>query len=139
MLSRIDRTLKPLHDVGLLVLRLFIGARLFYGVIDNVVSWEHMLEFAAFLESFGFPIPVVSAVVSVAVQFVGSLMLLTGYRIRIASLLLVVNFIVAIVFVHLASGDSFEAMTPPLAMLFGSLTLALTGSGKYALGIKDEG
>lgn len=130
---KIEQHLDAHKDIGILLLRLFIGGRLFYGVIDNVLSWEHMLTFEGFLQANGFPFPLVSAVVSVYAQFSCSIMILLGFRIRIAALIMVINFIVALLFVHIATGDTIEGMTPALAMLFGSLTLLFTGGGKYSI------
>jgi putative oxidoreductase len=117
-------------DVGILLLRLFVGLRLIYGVIDNIVSWKHMKAFEGFLAANGFPFPLVSAVVSVYCQFISGVMIVIGYRIRIASALMIVNFIVAILMVH--RHDTVEGMTPALAMLFGCITLLFNGSGKYS-------
>lgn len=119
--------------LGILLLRIFLGARLLYGVIDNVLSWERMVEFSLFLESHGFPFPLLSAVVSVYVQFFGALSLLLGFKVRLFSFLLILNFIVALLFVHVAINDSVEGMTPALAMLFGCLTLFFTGADKLSL------
>ena len=90
-----------------------------------------MEEFSEFLSSFGFPFPILSAVVSVYVQFFCGFAILIGYQIRIAAALMVVNFVVALVMVHL--NDSIEGMTPALAMLFGSACLFFTGAGKYKI------
>jgi len=136
--SKIEQYLDTRKDIGILLLRLFIGGRLFYGVIDNVLSWEDMLAFEGFLQANGFPFPLVSAVVSVYAQFICSIMILLGFRIRIAAFIMVINFIVALVFVHIATGDTVEGMTPALAMLFGSLTLLFTGAGKYSFNSKIE-
>jgi putative oxidoreductase len=118
-------------DVGILLLRLFIGLRLVYGVIDNILSWDHMKAFEGFLAANGFPFPLVSAVVSVYCQFLAGLMITVGYRIRIASLIMIVNFLVAIVVVH--RHDTVEGMTPALAMLFGCITFLFYGGGKYSI------
>jgi putative oxidoreductase len=117
---------------GLLLLRLFIGFRLLYGVLDNVFSWERMIEFSKFLEANQIPFPVLSAVVSVYVQFAGGLLLLLGYRTRIAAAFIVLNFVVAMT-VHLQAGDSIEGMTSPMAMLVIALALALTGAGRWSV------
>ncbi|MGH1364796.1 MAG: DoxX family protein [Calditrichia bacterium] len=132
-MHKIDKFLDANKDIGILLLRLFIGARLFYGVIDNVLSWEHMLLFSEFLQANGFPFPLLSAVVSVYVQLIGSIMILVGYKIRIAAFVLAINFIVALLMVHLPAGDTIEGMTPALAMLFGCLTLFFTGAEKFSL------
>ena len=126
--------IQPNSSLGLFLLRLFIGLRLLYGVVDNILSWGQMNEFSEFLRQFNFPFPIVSALISVYVQFFGSIMILTGFKIRWAALLLTINFLIAILVVHLGK-DSVEVMTPALAMLFGCLTLYFTGPGKYAVGI----
>ena len=120
-------------ELGLLLLRLFIGGRLFYGVIDNVLSWKKMLEFAQFLEQHHFPIPTLSAVTSVYLQLVGALLILVGYKTKLAAFFLSLNFLVALLAVHLRIGDSVEGMTPALAMLFGCLTLLFTGPGRFSI------
>lgn len=120
-------------STGLLFLRLFVGLRLLYGVVDNLVSWGKMNEFAAFLQQAGFPLPLVSAVVSVYAQAVCGLLILAGLWVRPAAVIMVVNFLVALFFVHVKNADSIEAMTPALAMFFGSLTLAFTGGGRYGI------
>lgn len=133
MQKRIDDFLDNNRAVGILLLRIFIGCRLLYGVIDNIVSWEQMLEFSNFLAANHFPFPVVSAVVSVYTQFLCGLLILVGYKVRIAAFFLIINFIIALFFVHIAANDSIEGMTPALAMLFGSLTLLFTGASKLSL------
>ena len=117
---------------GLLTLRLFIGGRLFYGVIDNIISWERMMEFSEFLSANQFPLPIMSAIVSVYLQFLCSIMIILGFQTRLASLVMVLNFTVAIMFVHILGGDSVEGTTPALAMFFGCLTLLFTGAEKLS-------
>ena len=119
--------------IGLLLLRLFLGARLFYGVIDNAISWDKMKEFAEFLSSNHFPMPLLSAIISVSAQLICSIMILIGWQTKIASLIMVFNFLVALIAVHFRLGDSIEGMTPVLAMFFCSLTLFFTGPGEHAI------
>src|SRR5687767_14710498 len=104
------------EDTGILLLRLFIGIRLIYGVVDNIFSWVHMLEFKLFLAKFNFPFPLISAIVSVYAQAIAGIMILIGWKIRIAAILMIVNFFVALSMVH--RHDSFEGMTPALAIFF---------------------
>lgn len=129
----VSTQLESRQYLGLFLLRFFLGLRLLYGVLDNVLNWERMLEFSLFLENNGFPIPLISAVTSVYVQFFGAISLLVGFKLRFFSFLLIINFIVALFFVHLANKDSIEGMTPALAMLFGCLTLFFTGPGKISI------
>ncbi|MCH8956234.1 DoxX family membrane protein [candidate division KSB1 bacterium] len=59
------------------------------------------MSFLIFLQNNDFPFPTISAMTSVYVQFFGAILILIGYRIRFASFLLLINFLVAVVFVHI--------------------------------------
>ena len=118
-------------DVGVLLLRIFIGVRLIYGVMDNILSHHHMVRFRDFLEQFNFPFPMVSAIVSVYLQFFAGLMILVGWKIRIAAVLMILNFFIALIMVH--RHDSFETMTPPLAILFCNILFLFQGAGYYSI------
>lgn len=118
-------------DLGVLLLRIFIGTRLVYGVMDNIFSHRHLVLFRDFLAQFHFPFPMFSAVVSVYLQFLAGLMILVGWKIRIAAMLMILNFIIAIIMVHIH--DSFEAMTPALAILFCNILFLFQGAGQYSL------
>ena len=119
--------------VGIFLLRIFVSTRLLYGVIDNILSWERMIEFSDFMQKNDFPFPTISAIISVYVQFICAILILIGYKIRFASFLLVINFMVALIFVHIRAHDTIEGMTPALAMLFGCLTFIFTGADKISL------
>jgi putative oxidoreductase len=118
-------------DIGVLLLRLFVGVRLIYGVIDNVTSWEHMIKFRDFLQQFNFPIPLVAAIVSVYAQLLAGVMFILGWKIRFAAILMIINFLIAILMVHW--GEKLEPMTPALAILFISILFFFQGAGKYSL------
>ncbi|MDN5212978.1 DoxX family protein [Fulvivirgaceae bacterium BMA12] len=131
--QKIEQFLGANKHIGILLLRIFVGGRLCYGVIDNVLSWERMIEFSDFLKANDFLFPTISALVSVYVQFIGAMLISFGFKIRIASFLLTINFLVALLFVHFPANDTVEGMTPALAMLFGCLTLLFTGAEKISL------
>jgi len=44
-----------------------------------------------------------------------------------------INFLIALIFVHFRIPDSVEEMTPALAMFFGCLTLFFTGAGRWSI------
>src|SRR5688572_8116210 len=87
------------RDIGILLLRLFIGLRLIYGVLDNVLSWPKMLEFRDFLAQFHFPFLLVCAVLSVYGQLLAGILVILGWKIRYAAIILIINFAVAILVV----------------------------------------
>jgi len=126
--------LEPLgryRDYGPTIIRAFMATFLVYMTQDNVFSPARMLEFVAFLRQFGFPAPLVSAHVSVYVQFIAALLLGLGLFVRPAAAMLVVNFIVAIVMVH--TRLPFREALDPSAMLAGALSLLVTGAGALSL------
>ncbi|MGZ8545655.1 MAG: DoxX family protein [Flavisolibacter sp.] len=122
---------KTYRDLGLLLLRLFVGIRLIYGVMDNVMSWEHMLLFRDFLALNDFPFPLTCAVVSVYAQLVCGILVIIGFLFRWASAIMVLNFLVAIFMVH--RSQSFEEMTTPLLLVFIFLFFVLNGPGLLSL------
>ncbi|HWM91765.1 MAG TPA: DoxX family protein [Thermoanaerobaculia bacterium] len=127
-MSRLFAALERRKDIATFLLRLLLGARLVWGAQDNVFSWERMEEFARFLGTNGFPWPLPGAVLSACVQFVCGLLLMLGAFTRWASLLIVLNFIAALLIAHRA--DTFEGMFPALVMLFGGLFFLFHGAGR---------
>lgn len=120
-------------SLALFALRLAFGFRLIYGVIDNILSWERMLEFRDFLALNGFPIPLISAVLSVYLQFLAGLCWILGYQVKLASVFMILNFVVAIVGVHLLHGDSYINMAPAIHLLVVAFLLYVLGPGNISL------
>ncbi|MBC9795156.1 DoxX family protein [Sinomicrobium weinanense] len=120
-------------DIALLVIRLAFGIRLIYGSIDNITDWDRMLEFQGFLAAKGFPLPLLCAVVSVYAQFFTGLSWIAGYKVRIFSLLMILNFIVAIVGAHLLAGDSYLNTAPAIHLLAVSFLIYFMHAGRYSV------
>ena len=125
------RWLEQRRDYAPLFIRLFAGIFLIYMSHDNVVSWGRMLEFRDFLAQQGFPLPLVSAVVSVTAQFTAGILLLLGAWARLAALVMVINFVIAILMVHLEL--PFREALDPAAMLACSLFLLFNGAGRPSI------
>lgn len=117
--------------LGVVLLRLFLAFVLIYGTQDNVFSRERMLEFRDFLAAHGFPAPLVSAHVSAYAQFVCGWLIAIGLHVRLAALIMIVNFVAALAMVHV--GLPFNANIAPLAMLFGSVFFLFHGAGAASL------
>lgn len=115
------------RDVGAVFIRLFMGTFLIYMSQDNVFSAARMTEFEAFLGQFGFPLPALSARVSVYAQLICGLLILIGAFTRIAAAVMIVNFVVALVMVH--TRLPFREALDPSAMLAGALFLLFHGPG----------
>lgn len=123
-------------DIGIFLLRLFIGARLVYGVQDNIFYWHHMIRFRDFLSQFNFPFPLVCAIVSVYAQFIAGWLIIFGWNIRLAALLMIINFLIAWLVVD--RHGTIEAMTPALAILFCSVLFLFQGAGRYLIDRKSK-
>ncbi len=114
-----------------LVIRLFLGSVLILMTQDNVLSAARMEEFVGFLRQFGFPMPEIAARVSVYAQLGCGILILLGALTRWASLVVVINFVVAIVGVHLSL--PFRSWLEPMAMLSCALGLFLAGAGRFSV------
>lgn len=123
----------PLYSLAFLIVRVAFGFRLIYGVIDNVLSWERMLEFRDFLAANGFPLPIFCAVLSVYFQFLAGISWIAGFKIKISAALMFFNFLVAIFAVHIPAGDPYLNIAPALHLLVVSLLLFSCGAGRFSL------
>lgn len=130
-MTRIAAWLDRHRDVAPLLLRLFVAFVLVYGTQDNVFHHERMLEFRDFLGKSGFPQPMASAYLSAYGQFIAGLLLFAGFYTRLAAMVVVINFIVALLMVHV--GAPFNANISALAMLVGGIFFVIYGAPRYSL------
>jgi putative oxidoreductase len=114
-----------------LLLRLFVGAFLVWGVWDNVISSERMAEFARFLSSHNFPAPALMAPLSVYAQLACGLAIALGGFTRIAGLVCAFNFAVAVAMVDAKAG--VRGAFPATMLILVGLQLATRGAGPLAL------
>jgi len=118
-------------EYGPLFIRLVVGSFLVWGTQDNVFSHERMTEFAEFLRARGTPLPTAAAFVSAYAQFVCGFLYLAGAFTRYAAVVMIVNFVAAVVIAHL--GDTFRGTFPALVMLCSSLFFLFHGPGRLAV------
>lgn len=116
---------------GLLVLRIAFATQLVWGTQDNVFSWEKMLEFSTFLEARDVPLPLISAHLSAYAQFICGFLWLIGWQTRLASLIMIINFIAALIIVHI--GLPYEQNYPAINLLAVAVCLLLTGPGRLSI------
>lgn len=116
---------------GVLFLRVAIGVFIIHGVQDNIFSWERMLEFRDFLEAHGAPFPLFAAHLSVYAQFLCGVLLLLGAAVRLAGVLLIINFTVAIILVHL--GQTFQQYYPAAQLIAVGFFFLFNGAGPVSV------
>jgi putative oxidoreductase len=121
-------------DSGLLILRLTLGVlMLFHGVAKITKGIEGIEDR---LVEIGLP-----AFIALGVyvgEILAPVMMIIGYRTRIAAIIYAVNCLVALLLVHpdsIFALNKFGGWDAELLGLyiFGSVVLIFTGSGKYAL------
>ena len=131
ILQKLNPYFESKKDYGAIFLRLAIGWRLIDGTQDNVFSWDRMVEFENFLAQQGVAFPLVAAIVSVYAQFICGILYVFGAMIRLAAIVMIINFIAALLIVHigLSFQDSFDAWM----MLCGSFFFLFYGAGKLSI------
>jgi putative oxidoreductase len=132
-MSALDRN----RELAPLLLRLFVAFVLIYGTQDNVFSQARMYEFRDFLANQGFPSPLLMAYLSAWGQFVCGILLAIGFLTRFAGAVVAVNFIVAMVMVHMKT--PFNANIAPLAMLMGGVFFVIYGAPRFSVDAKLRG
>jgi len=116
--------------------------RIVTGIIFALHGWQKvgfgLPQVAGMLEGMGFMLPFVFAVLLIAAELVGGIMLILGLFTRLAAKSLVIVSLVALFVVHLPNGffmntGGYEYI---LLLLAASVSLMLTGGGKWSLDSK---
>ena len=113
------------------MMRVLTGAFLIYGVLDNVVDSERMMEFAVFLETNNFPAPNLMASSSVYLQLLCGIALALGLLTRWVGIIVALHFVVAVVMVHWS--QDFRGWWPAIVLVGIGVQFALTGAGRFSL------
>jgi len=117
-------------DLAPLLLRIGVGLIFIHAGWGKLTGIEGT---AGFFDGLGIPLPLVMAWVVAIVEFFGGIMILVGFKIQIPALLLAVIMVVAILTTKLGGDEVFRAMRLDLLLMFCSLALMLTGSGKASI------
>jgi putative oxidoreductase len=118
-------------DFALLLLRVFVGLFLIWGVWDNITDSARMKEFAAFLAKNDFPSPEILAPVAVYLQLLVGLGFVLGLFTRWAGIVCAVVFVVAIVMVDRHGG--MRGIFPSGCLVLIGLYLATHGAGRISV------
>jgi len=117
-------------NLALLLLRIGVG------LIFVLAGWGKLTgieNVQGFFGNVGIPMAGIMAWVVAIVEFVGGIMVLIGYKIKVPSLLLAFIMIVAILTVKLGGDGGFSGMRVDIMLLVTSLALAILGSGGYSV------
>ena len=122
--------------MGKLTLRLTVGILMLFHGIAKIMNQGSMEFIGSSLSGIGMP-PAIAYGVYIG-EIIAPLMIIAGYHARVGGLIVVVNMIFAVGLVH--SGDIFGlskhggwALELQAFYLLGGLSIALLGSGKFAI------
>jgi putative oxidoreductase len=130
------RRLLPLNpDAGLLIIRVVLGMIMLYH------GWPKVTNLGGTIEGFtgmGIPLPPLAAIFATVAEVGGGLLLLLGVLTDIAGLLVAIDMLGAITFVHAKNGFGVAdgGAEWPLALLAMALGVALAGPGRFSVGGK---
>lgn len=127
----LQKYLEKYKEYGPLFIRLLVGVFIIWGVQDNILSRAQMEEFAHFLAARNVPAPSFAAHLSVYAQLLCGLSILLGAFVRLTSIVMIINFIAAIIIAH--RGDTFRGMFPALVMIAVALFLLFHGAGRLSV------
>ena len=118
-------------DFALLLMRLFVGLFLIWGVWDNITDGARMQEFTSFLAKHGFPSPKILAPVSVYLQLAIGLGFVLGLFTRWAGIVCAIHFVIAIAMVDRLGG--MRGVFPSGCLVVIGLYLATYGAGRFSM------
>lgn len=131
VMQKINQFFEARKACGAIFLRLVIGWRVIAGVWPYVGRSKTLSEVESYFSSLHLPIPSLSAYLSVYGQFVCAILFIIGLWVRPAALVMIINFTVAIIAVHLY--DGIEKSFAAWVMLTASVFLLFNGAGKVSM------
>lgn len=118
-------------DFALLFIRLIISWRLIAGTWPYISTKKQISEVVLYFTALQVPVPSASAYLSVYLQFICAILYSLGLWFRLASGLMIINFIIAIVAAHL--NDTIDNSFAAWIILAASLFFLLNGPGSVSV------
>ncbi len=127
------RPVSPLHDLGLLLARLVLGAVM---IAHGWQKWQGGLS--ATQQGFaqmGIPVPEVAGGFAIAIELVGGAMVVLGLLLPLVGVLYAVVMAGAIVFTHASNGFFAQTGGYEYVLVLGVLSIALAclGAGRFSV------
>ena len=122
-----------LQNLTLLLARVLLSAIFLQAGFNKLMG---PVSSIAYIAKLGLPVPQATWALTVAVELIGGLMILVGFRTRLAAPILAVFCVVTAFAAHYHPGDTGQMIhfMKNLAIAGGFLQLAATGPGRYAIG-----
>jgi putative oxidoreductase len=127
----IGSSLNRYRDVGLLILRVGIGAAFI------AHGWPKLMGGRAAWEGIGStvhaPAPLVAGLIAALIEFGGGILFAAGALFRVVSLLLFLQMCVALFGYHLPHHDPYPVYSNALQMAVVFLAFIIIGPGRYSV------
>lgn len=114
--------------------------RLALGIVLIAHGWQKLFTFgisgtASNFEQMGIPLPTASATFAVIVELLGGVLLIIGFVVPLVGLLVAINMVGALLFVHASSGIFVGDGGYELVLVIGALGLVFAGigAGRYSV------
>lgn len=135
MSSSVERKLSAYNDVAILIARVLV-AMLF--LIASYNKFKGLGGSTAYMTKLGVPAPSIMAPVVAAFELAAGLLLLIGFKTRLAALAIGVFVIIAALLAHtnFADGNQLNHFLKNFAIVGGCLALFVTGGGAYSVDAK---
>jgi putative oxidoreductase len=123
-----------LENIGKLILRVAMGGMML------THGWPKLEKLMAggdikFADPFGFG-PEISLVLVVFAEFLCSILIILGFKTKLATLPLIITMLVAASIAH--AGDPFSGKEKALMYAAGFLAIGLIGAGKYSIDYRTD-
>ena len=120
--------------VGLGIIRMVVGVVFIAHGLQKLLVYHYPGVVGSF-QKMGIPAPGASAALAIAAEFIGGLMLLSGFYTRVAAIPVAFTMFVAIGQVHLHNGFFAQSggFEYPLTLLVANIAFMICGGGAFAL------
>src|ERR1700719_1423891 len=117
--------------------RVLLGAPFLMSGLSKLGAYAATVRY---ITAVGLPVPVLAYVVAVIIEVGGGLLLLSGYRVRFASLAMAVFSLVTAVFFHRNFADQNQMIhfLKNVMIAGGLLQIAYFGAGAWSLDARSE-
>lgn len=121
-----------------LIGRISLSAIFIMGGVSKITGFSGSVGYAT---AFGVPLPEIAIIIAIVVELVGGVMILFGYKTKLASLTIAIFLIPVTLIFHNDFGNQLEmvAFMKNLAIFGGLLYVAVGGAGAYSLDHKQHG
>lgn len=120
-----------MQDILTLLLRIaFGGLMLFHGYPKLVRLFSNPMSEITFADPLGVS-PAVSLILAMLAEVVCAILVLVGFRTRLATIPLIFTMAIAVLIVH--AGDPLRNRELGLLYLTGYIAIAILGGGKYSV------